>query len=354
MKSHLRNAEIGLKYTMRFFVLFLAWVGVSAGWAAENFTADFYQKATAQYLGKEIKLRIASVEPSDSLTQLDPDFVWMQASTGRPKKEEGKIFLRVPKSEADKLAKTLNQPSTSGRFIEGTFLGKDVGPVLPAGICQQAPFYLQTGRSAGMVDNGNGGEAVSGTLIVTPKAKPAPAPVLAAKPLPPLTPPPVSLTKPSRRQWVVCRSKSSGNLELKLGQDVQLKDGVYEVTGQDGKLSVLGQASVVELLPYPDDSVVISPEEAKAALRQYADLEKKEPGVIALLAQSKGIWEKLAATTVAATPAAELPKLEEVETAAGMEEPAFQVWPWLVGGLGGLAVFAWIGWSWFRRSAGQN
>ena len=95
----------------------------------------------------------------------------------------------------------------------------------------------------------------------------------------------------------------------------------------------------------------LTPEEAKAALRRYADLEKKEPEVIALLAESKGMWEKLAATTVAATPAAELPKLEEVETAAGVEEPAVSPWPWVLGGLGGLALFIWIGWAWFRRGS---
>jgi len=338
------------------FILFLACLGVSAGRAADNFTADFYQKAVAQYLGKEIKLRIASVEPSDPLTQLDPDFVWMQATTGRPKKEEGKIFLRVPRNEAEKLAKMLNQPSTSGRFVEGQFLGKDIGPVLPAGICQQAPFYLQTGRSVKMADSGREEEPLSGALVVAPKAKPVaaqpsalPTPALAAKPLPPLAPPPVGLTKPTKKQWVVCRSKNSGNLELKLGQSVQLKDGVYEVMGQDGKLSVLGQSSVVELLPYPDDSMVITPEEAKIALKQYADLEKKEPGVIPLLTESKGAWEKLAGTAVAAAPTGDLPKLEEVETAAGVEESAFSPWPGGLGGLGGLALFVWIGWAWFRR-----
>jgi len=341
---------------MRSFALFLACMGVSVGWAAENFTADYYQSETSRYLGKQIKLRVASVEASSHLSQLDPDFVWLQATTGRPKKEEGKIFLRVPKSEADKLAKTLNQPSTSGRLIEGKFLGKDVGPVLPAEVCQQAPFYLQTGRTAEMVENKEGEEPVSGSLVITPKAKPVVAPVstapmVAAKPLPPLTPPPVSLTKPSRKQWVVCRSKGSGNLELRLGQSVQLKDGVYEVTTTDGKLSVLGQSSVVDLLPYPDDSVAMTPEEAKAALRRYADLEKKEPGVVALLAESKGAWERLAASTVAAAPSVGLPQLEEVETAAGVEEPAFSLWPWLAGGLGGLALFAWIGWTWFRRSS---
>lgn len=344
---------------MRWLVPF--WLGISFGWAAENFTADFYRTDTARYLGKEIKLRVASVEAQDSFTQLDPDFVWLQASTGRPKKEEGKIFLRVPRTEADQLAKMLNQPSTSGRLIEGKFYGKDLGPILPGAIGQQAPFYLQTGRSAEMVDNGNPGEPVSGSLVVAPKAKTAAtssavsgAPVMAAKPLPPLTPPPVGLTKPTKKQWVVCRSKSGGNLELKLGQSVQLKDGVYEVVGEDGKLSVLGQSSVVELLPYPDDTVAVTPEEAKAALKQYTDFEKKEPGVIALLAPSKGAWEKRVTSTVAASAGSGLPKLEEVETAAGVEEPAFQIWPWLVGGLGGLAILAWIGGSWFRRSAGQN
>ena len=346
---------------MHRIVLFLAWIGVSAVWAAENFTADFYRENTARYLGKQIKLRVAAVEAEDSFTQLDPDFVWLQASTGRPKKEEGKIFLRVPKTEADKLAKMLNQPSTSGRLIEGKFYGKDLGPILPGAICQQAPIYLQTGRSAEMVDDGNAAEPVSGSLVVAPRAQAAPlrpgvagAPVVAAKPLPPLTPPPVGLTKPTKKQWVVCRSKIPGNLELKLGQSVQLRDGVYEVVGEDGKLSVLGQSSVVELLPYPDDAIAVTPEEAKAALKQYADLEKKEPGAIPLLAQSKGAWEKRVTPTVAANGGGEWPKLEEVETAAGVEEPTFQVWPWLVGGLGGVALFAWIGWLWFRRSAGQN
>ncbi|NCW27249.1 MAG: hypothetical protein EBV83_02965 [Verrucomicrobia bacterium] len=62
---------------MRLTILFLACMGFSAGWTAENFTADYYQAATAKYLGKEIKLRIASVEPNNQLTQLDSDFVWI-------------------------------------------------------------------------------------------------------------------------------------------------------------------------------------------------------------------------------------------------------------------------------------
>ena len=174
---------------MRWILLF--WVGISVGWAAENYTADFYRTDTTRYLGKDIRLRVASVEPEEAWAQLDPDFVWLQATTGRPKKEEGKIFLRVPKTEAEKLAKMLNQPSTSGRLIEGKFYGKDAGPVLPALICQQAPFYLQTGRSAEMVDDGNAGEPVSGSLVVAPRPKnvaaASTAPILAAKPLPPLT-----------------------------------------------------------------------------------------------------------------------------------------------------------------------
>ena len=117
---------------MRSFALFLVWVGMSAGWAAENFTADYYQSETSRYLGKEIKVRVASVEANSQLSQLDPDFVWLQASTGRPKKEAGKIFLRVPKSEADKLAKLLNQPSTSGRWIEGKFSERIWGRFFPA------------------------------------------------------------------------------------------------------------------------------------------------------------------------------------------------------------------------------
>ena len=306
---------------MRIWLCFLA--AVSVGWSAENFTADYYRAEPARYTGKEIRLRVASVEGNERLSQLDPDFIWMQATTGRPKKEEGKIFLRVPKAEAEKLARMLNQPSSSGRLIEGKFFDRNSGPILPGAICQEAPFYLQTGASTGVADEG---EAVSGSLVVAPRPKTTPVPVqpvpvLAAKPLPSLNPPPVSLTKPSRKQWVVCRSKSGGDPELKLGESVQLKDGVYEVKGPDGKLSVLGQASVIGVVPYPGDVGAVAADEAKEALRQYAELEKKEPGVTALLAESKGAWEKLATPAVAAASSKGLPELEEVETAAGVEEP---------------------------------
>ena len=138
---------------------------------------------------------------------------------------------------------------------------------------------------------------------------------------------------------------------MKLGESVQLKDGVYEVKGADGKLSVLGQASVIGVVPYPGDAGAVAADEAKEALRQYTELEKKEPGVTALLAESKGAWEKLATPAVAAVPSKGLPELEEVETAAGAEEPVFHVWPWLAGGLAGLVLFGWIGWMWFRKGS---
>lgn len=337
---------------MRWWVLLLA--GVSAGSAAESFTADFYRADASRFLGKEIRLRVASVDPHDKLTELDPDFVWMQATTGRPKKEEGKIFLRVPRSEAEKLAKMVNQPSTSGRLIEGKFFDRSLGLVLRGAICQEAPDYLQTGRSAEMVKDAGGEGPVSGSLVIAPKAKTAPvpaAPQLVAKPLPPLTPPPVSLTKPSRKQWVVCRSKSGGNLELKLGQSVELKNGVYEVTGSDGKLSVLGEASVVGVVPFPEKADLVTAEEVQAALQRYAELENRDPSATALLAESKGAWQKMAAPAVATAAGKELTQLDEVDRAAGVEEPAFTVWPWLLGGLGGMALFVWLGWAWLRRNS---
>ena len=136
---------------------------------------------------------------------------------------------------------------------------------------------------------------------------------------------------------------------MRLGESVQLKDGVYEVKGVDGKLSVLGQASVMGVVPYPGDAGVVAVDEAKEALRQYAELEKREPGVTALLAESKGAWEKLATAAVAAVPSKGLPEMEEVETAAGVEEPVFHVWPWLAGGLAGLILLGWIGWVRFRK-----
>jgi len=61
--------------------------------AAENGTADSCQRAPQEYLGKEIRLRVAAVTPVPDLTPMDSGFVWIEASTGRLQKEEGKILL---------------------------------------------------------------------------------------------------------------------------------------------------------------------------------------------------------------------------------------------------------------------
>ena len=87
----------------------LWWIGVLV-WsafslvAAEKGTANFYQSAPHDYLGKEIRLRVVSLTPVPELTAADQGFVWMEASTGRPQKEEGKILLRIPSADSAKLA----------------------------------------------------------------------------------------------------------------------------------------------------------------------------------------------------------------------------------------------------------
>lgn len=108
--------------------------------AAEKGTANFYQSAPQEYLGKEIRLRVASLTPVPELTAADPGFVWMEALTGRPQKEEGKILLRIPAGDSAKLAKTMNFPSSSGRWLNGVFSGHDSGAVLPTAIKQKAPY----------------------------------------------------------------------------------------------------------------------------------------------------------------------------------------------------------------------
>ena len=69
-----------------FFVILLGF-GVSLAGAAEKGTANFYQSAPHEYLGKEIRLRVASLTPVPELTAADKAFVWMEAVTGRPNQE---------------------------------------------------------------------------------------------------------------------------------------------------------------------------------------------------------------------------------------------------------------------------
>ena len=99
----------------------LSWTALSLD-AAEKGTANFYQSAPHEYLGKEIRLRVASLTPVPDLTATYKGFVWMEAATGRPQKEGGRILLRIPAADSAKLAKTMNLPSTP--IVTGKQIGR--------------------------------------------------------------------------------------------------------------------------------------------------------------------------------------------------------------------------------------
>lgn len=335
---------------------YLGWLGVLA-WTAfplgavEKGTADFYQSAPQDYLGKEIRLRVSSLTPVPELTAADQGFVWMEASTGRPQKEGGKILLRIPSADSAKLAKTMNLPSSSGRWLEGIFAGHDSGAVLPSKINERAPYYLQVSSAAAQKEAPEDLETASGSLVLAPKPKEAgktQKPPVAAGPAP--SPSAQVKKDPEGPKAVLLRSKSGEPLQLRTAKSVKMEADFCEIIDADGKLSLVGKPLVAAILPLPKEGSIPTREEAEAALRLYAEKSQAIPEAAALLTQAKEPWEKFSAAPAATTASIALPEFEDVETAAGVEEPEASGYPSWFGWSTVIGVFALVAliWLWSR------
>jgi hypothetical protein len=320
--------------------------------ASDKGTANFYQSAPQDYLGKEIRLRVASLTPVPEFTAVDPGYVWMEAVTGRPQKEEGKILLRVPEKDSAKLAKTMNLPSSSGRWLQGIFAGHDSGAVLPDKIKGRAPYYLQVSSASAPKETPENMETASGSLVITPKPKesaPTPKPVVAPSPAPSAAA--VAKKRPEGPQLVLLRSKTGEPLEVRTAKSVKTQADFCEIVDQDGKLSLVGKSLVAAILPLPQDGSIPSHEEAAAALRLYTEKAQTLPEAATLLAEAKASWEKFSTAPASSTASTALPEMEDVETAAGIEEPEPTTgYPaWFAWGAGaGVLSLVFLGWIWSR------
>jgi hypothetical protein len=336
---------------MKIFCLMVgAVMGLVCGSEAESLTANYYQTDPHSYLGKEVKLRVSELVPVPRFTVADPEFVWLEATTGHAKKEEGKIFLRVPKEQSALLSKMVD--GSPGRLVTGKFHNQENGAILPEAIAKEVPYYIQVGEKAksGESDKSLGSmETASGSLMVAPSTKSAgtsvPAPSVApARPAKAVAVRP-EVTGPC---LVLCRSAQGRPIEARTAQTAVKKEGVWEVVGMDGKLALLGQGLVVGVLPLASEKDPVAPAGAEIALQKYTEMEKRIPETVNLLAGEKERWEKLSKITVASTPSQEIPKLEDVDTAAGVEESVWNVSPWLYAGVG-TAGICMGGWFWRRR-----
>ena len=325
-------------------------MGLVCGSKAESLTANYYQTDPHSYLGKEVKLRVSELVPVPRFTVADPEFVWLEATTGYAKKEEGKIFLRVPKEQSALLSKMVG--GSAGRLVTGKFHNQENGAILPEAIAKEVPYYIQVGEKAksGQSDKSLGSmETASGSLMVAPSTKSAgtsvPAPSVApARPAKAVAVRP-EVTGPC---LVLCRSAQGRPIEARTAQTAVLKEGVWEVVGMDGKLALLGQGLVVGVLPLASEKDPVAPAGAEIALQKYTEMEKRVPETVNLLAGEKERWEKLSKITVASTPSQEIPKLEDVDTAAGVEESVWNMSPWLYAGVGTAGILM-GGWFWRRR-----
>lgn len=324
--------------------------------AAEKGTANFYQSAPQEYLGKEIRLRVISVSPVPELTVADKGFVWMEAVTGRPKKEEGKILLRVPEKDSAKLAKSVNLPSSPGRWVAGVFSGHESGDILAKGITQRAPYYIQMSSGEPPKDGVQMEDisTASGSLVVPPKTRETKteAPPATATKTPQQIVLPVHQTKETEGpQVVVLRAKPDAPLQVRSAKSVTKQADFCEIIGQDGKLSLVGKGLVIAVLPLPKEGSTPTKDEVDAALRMYTEKAKSTPEAAALIAEAKASWEKFAATTPPTIADAALPQLEEVETAAGVEEtlvePGYPAW-FLWAAVSGFLLLIGLGWIWSR------
>jgi len=336
---------------MKIFCLIVgAVMGLACGSAAESLTANYYQTDPHSYLGKEVKLRVSEVVPVPKFTVVDPEFVWLEATTGGGKKEEGKIFLRVPKEQSALLSKMVD--GSPGRLVTGKFHNQENGAILPEAIAKEVPYYIQVGEKAksSESDKSLGSmETASGSLMVAPSTKSlgnsVPASTVApARPVKAVVARPV-VTGPC---LVLCRSAQGRPIEARAAQTAVKKEGVWEVVGMDGKLALLGQGLVVGVLPLASEKDPVAPAGAGIALQKYTEMEKRIPETVNLLAGEKERWEKLSKITAASTPSQEIPKLEDVDTAAGVEESVWNVSPWLYAGVGTAGILM-GGWFWRRR-----
>lgn len=333
---------------------FCCWMGMILGSVfpsgAESLTANYYQTDPHAFLGKEVKLRVSELVPVSKFTVVDPEFVWLEATTGHAKKEEGKIFLRVPKGQSALLCKMVG--GSPGRLVTGKFHNQENGAILPEAIAKEVPYYIQVGEKGkgGEPDKSLGSmETASGSLVVAPSARSAgssaPAPTVA---------PARSATAVAARPvvsgpcLVLCRPGVGRPIEVRKAQTAVRKEGVWEVVGMDGKLALLGEGLVVGILPCASEKDPLAPEGAGIALQKYAEMEKRNPETVSCLAAEKERWEKLSKITVASTPSQEIPKLEDVDTAAGAEESVWNLSPWLYAGVGTAGVLL-GGWFWRRR-----
>lgn len=325
-------------------------MGLVCGSEAESLTANYYQTDPHSYLGKEVKLRVSELVPVPRFTVADPEFVWLEATTGYAKKEEGKIFLRVPKEQSALLSKMVG--GSAGRLVTGKFHNQENGAILPEAIAKEVPYYIQVGEKAksGQSDKSLGSmETASGSLMVAPSTKSAgtsvPAPSVApARPAKAVAVRP-EVTGPC---LVLCRSAQGRPIEARTAQTAVKKEGVWEVVGMDGKLALLGQGLVVGVLPLASEKDPVAPAGAEIALQKYAEMERRVPETVNLLAGEKERWEKLSKITVASTPSQEIPKLEDVDTAAGVEESVWNMSTWLYAGVGTAGILM-GGWFWRRR-----
>ena len=314
----------------------------------ESGTANFYQNSPHDYVGKKIRLRVSSVSPAPELTASDPGFVWMEAVTGHPKKEQGSIFLRIPAADSAKVAKRLNTPTSSGHWLVGLFFGHESGAVLSETVTKKAPFYVQVMGSA---ESGSAGhpedlETSSGSLVVAPSAKTPKA----------STPSPENYTPPARpgeaipqtSKLVLYYPKPGAALQVRAAQQLKAESDFYEIKDQAG-LTVIGRALVVAVLPLPEKDTTPAKDEVAAAMRLYAEQAQKTPEAVGLLHEAKASWEKLAGVSATTTASLALPEMEDVETAAGSEEPesGYPLWfGWATGA--GISLLIFLGWAWSR------
>ena len=328
-------------------------LGVMPTFGAEALTANYYQTDPQSHLGKEVRLRVSKLVPQSKFTVADPEFVWMEATTGSAKKEEGKIFLRVPKEQSALLSKMVDGLGKSGavKLVTGRFHNQENGAILPEAIAKEVPFYIQVGekgKSENLEKSIGSMQTASGSLVVAPSARSAPS-------VPSSTVAPArSTTAVAGRPMVMgpclvlCRPAMGQPMEVRIAKTAVNKEGVWEVVGMDGKLALLGRDLVEGILPIASEKDPASAEQAGMALEKYAEMEKRNPETVNLLAEEKGRWEKLSQLTVAAKGSPEIPALEDVDTAAGVEEPMANISPWLYAGAGVAGVFM-GGWFWRTR-----
>lgn len=336
------------------YLAVIALLGFSPHLHASKDTADYYHSSPQRFIGKEVPIRVVSLAPVPDLTAMDPGFVWFEASTGKPNNEEGKILLRIPADRSAKVADRLNNGSPNGNQVRGVFYSRENGPILPGEISKRAPFYIQIGQktvSSGPEDM----ETAAGSLILAPKESPQREirPTATVKPVQPAS---VSGLPQERSQDLspgprafLIQGKAGGPKEIKFAKTAVLQGEVWELTSEDGKLSLVSKAKVLAILPLPAIGAEPKAEEAREALAAFDAQVEKHPDAKEILLQAKATWNKTSATATATVAA--LPELEDVETAAGAEEPeptsGYPAWfVWSTMALSLIVVF--LAWAWSR------